>query len=108
MPAVNGLIALDISNPAKPFEAFRLQLDKSYAMPHWIAADRKGSRVVVTGDAQSYVLIVDVNSATGSLRVDNRFTDEIKGSIGVNLTRPQWPHGPGSTAEVHGAVFGPR
>lgn len=106
--AVNGLIVLDVSNPAKPFEVARLQLEAAYHMPHWIAADRKGSRLVVTGDDQSYVLIVNVDPNTGMLRVDNRFTDEMTGAIGVNLTRRRWPHGPGGTAKVHGALFGPR
>lgn len=106
--ALPGLIALDISDPAKPKEVSRLVLDKKFTMAHWLAADRRGNRVVVTGSEQNYVLIVDLDPQTGTLTVDERFKDEITGEIGLNLSRARWPHGGGGKADVHGAVFGPR
>ncbi|MDO8795478.1 MAG: hypothetical protein Q7J25_12755 [Vicinamibacterales bacterium] len=48
----------------------------------------------MTGDDQSYVLLVDVDPMTGNMTVDQRFTGEKTGGIG--------------TGKVHGAVFGPR
>jgi hypothetical protein len=106
--ALPGLIALDISDPEKPVEVSRLTLDSSFHMPHWVAADRRGSRVVVTGDDQSYVLVVDVDPQSGELTIDPRFRDEETGAVGVSLIRNQWPHGGGGTGKVHGALFGPR
>ena len=92
--ALPGLVALDVSDPARPVEVSRLTFTPSFHMPHWIAADRKGSRVLVTGDDQSYVLLVDVDPMTGNMTVDQRFSSEKTGGIG--------------TGKVHGAVFGPR
>lgn len=92
--ALPGLVALDVSDPARPVEVSRLGFTPSFHMPHWIAADRTGSRVLVTGDDQSYVLLVDVDPMTGNMTVDQRFTGEKTGGIG--------------TGKVHGAVFGPR
>jgi 56kDa selenium binding protein (SBP56) len=106
--ALPGLIVLDISDPAKPKEVSRLVLDKKFTMAHWLAADRKGSRVVVTGSEQNYVLMVNVDPQSGKLSLDERFKDEITGEVGLNLTRARWPHGGGGKADVHGAVFGPR
>lgn len=48
-----------------------------------IDADRKGSRVLVTGDDQSYVLLVDVDPMTGNMTVDQRFTGAKTGGIGT-------------------------
>jgi hypothetical protein len=106
--ALPGLIALDISDPAKPREVSRLVPGKKFTMAHWLAADRRGSRVVVTGSEQSYVLIVNLDPQTGKLTLDERFKDEMTGEVGLNLSRARWPHGGGGKADVHGAVFGPR
>jgi len=83
-----------VRGPCRTVEVSRLTFTRSFHMPHWIAADRKGSRVLVTGDDQSYVLLVDVDPMTGNMTVDQRFTGEKTGGIG--------------TGKVHGAVFGPR
>jgi hypothetical protein len=39
VPAINGLIALDVSDPSHPVEAARLVFDHQFHMPHWLAAD---------------------------------------------------------------------
>ena len=41
VPALPGLIVLDVRDPTNPVEASRLILDEHYPMPHWIAADRR-------------------------------------------------------------------
>jgi len=51
--ALPGLIALDVSNPEKSVEVSRLTFYPQFPMPHWLAADRKGNRLVVTGDGEA-------------------------------------------------------
>lgn len=108
VPALPGLVALDIGDPAHPVEVSRLVLDSAHAMPHWLAADPRGNRVVLTGDDMGYVLIVDVDPRSGALTVDRRFRDERTGTPGVSLDGRRWPHGVVARAFVHGTVFGPR
>lgn len=100
VPETNGLIALDVSDPNKPIEAFRIKFDEKFSMPHWIAADRKSDRLVVTGNDMSWALIVKPDPATGVMKVDKTLPD------GVNFDRVSWPHGDSGPARVHGALFG--
>jgi len=106
--ALPGLIALDISNPDKPVEVSRLVLESRFMMPHWLASDARGSRVVLTGDDMGYVLIVDVDPRTGKLSIDQKFRDERTGVVGVNLNGRTWTHGAVKDAFVHGTLFGPK
>lgn len=107
VPGLPGLMVLDVSDPARPVEASRLILDpKRYAMPHWVAADRRGGRLVATGNRGSWVLIVNFDEATGKLSIDERFRDAGAAVPGVNFERRSWPHGEGGAAWVHGALFG--
>jgi hypothetical protein len=108
VPALPGLIALDIRDPAHPVEVSRLTLASRFGMPHWLAADPKGSRVVLTGDDHGYVLVVDVDPRTGALAIDSTFRDERTGAVGVSLDGRTWPHGTVKKAFAHGALFGPR
>jgi hypothetical protein len=106
-PSLPGLIALDVSNPAKPVEVSRVVFDKRFEKSHWIAADRNASRVVVTGNNRSWVLIVNIDGETGRLTLDESF--KFKGPDGPRLDfdRLQWPHGSTGKGVVHGALFGP-
>lgn len=99
-PEINGLIALDVSDPMKPVEASRITFDPKFSMAHWIAADRKSDRLVVTGNNQSWALIVKIDPKTGAMKVDESLPD------GVNFDRQSWPHGDSGPALVHGALFG--
>jgi len=104
--ALPGLIALDISDPAKPAEASRLQFDHSFHMPHWIAADRNGHRLVVTGNDQSWVLIVNLDPQTGTMSVDEKFHEPGATTPGLRFTTADQPKsGP---ALVHGSLFAPK
>ena len=106
VPALSGLIVLDVSNSTEPVEVSRLMLDERYRMPHWVAADRTSGRIVVTGDDGSWVLIVDLDTETGALSVDEGFRDEGAEYSGIDFNRMQWPHGTTGPAVVHGALFG--
>jgi hypothetical protein len=103
-----AIVALDLSDPANPREASRLTLDSVFAGPHWIAADPAAPRIVVTSDDGAWVLIVDVDPATGALSLDEAFRDAGAGRAGLNFDRGEWPHGSGGRAMPHGAVFGSR
>jgi hypothetical protein len=103
--AINGLIVLDISDPQKPVEVSRLSFDHKFHMPHWLAAERGGDRLVVTGSEQSWVLVVRLDPATGALSLDERFRDAGAEGPGVDFARGQFPHGASGKARVHGALF---
>lgn len=105
--ALPGLIALDISHPEKPVEVSRLVFDSHFPMPHWLAADRKGDRLVVTGDMESWVLVARFDSDKGTLSLDQSFREPGASAPGMSFDRQQWPHGKAGRALVHGALFGP-
>jgi hypothetical protein len=105
--AVPGLIALDVSHPEKPVEVSRLKLDPRFAMPHWLAADRKSNRLVITGDGQSWVLVAHFDPQSGVLSLDDSFREAGANQPGISFVRQEWPHGKSGPAVVHGALFGP-
>ena len=100
-----GLIVLDVSNPAKPVEVSRLDLGKDFPMPHWLAADRASDRLILTGDGNSWALMLRLNPKTGKLTIDERFRDRATNRVGARFDRASWPHGASGKAIVHGAVF---
>lgn len=106
-PSLPGLIALDVSNPAKPVEVSRLVFDKRFEKTHWLAADRSTNRLVVTGNNRSWVLIVNIDSKTGKLSLDENFRAKGADHPGIDFDRLSWPHGKSGKAVVHGALFGP-
>lgn len=106
-PSLPGLIALDVSNPAKPAEVSRVVFDQRFEKTHWVAADRSASRVVVTGANRSWVLIVNVDMKTGQLTLDEDFKTKGANHPGIDFDRPSWPHGATGKGVVHGALFGP-
>ena len=107
VPALPGLIALDVSEPEKPVEASRLVLSDHYPMPHWLAADRSTGRLVVTGADMSWVLIVRFDDQSGAMTIDESFREKGSEMAGIDFGRDVWPHGATGPAFVHGALFGP-
>jgi hypothetical protein len=106
--ALPGLIALDISHPEKPVEVSRLVFDSHFPMPHWLAADRKSDRLVVTGDMESWVLVARFDAEKGKLSLDQSFRQPGAAVPGISFDRQEWPHGKAGRALVHGALFGPQ
>lgn len=106
--ALPGLIALDISHPDKPAEVSRLVLGPKFPMPHWLSADRKGNRLAITGDGESWVLLARFDPEKGTLALDDSFRDPDASAPGISFDRLEWPHGKAGRAIVHGAVFGPQ
>lgn len=105
-PSLPGLVALDISDSAKPVEVSRLVLDERFRKTHWVAADRKSDRLVITGNNRSWVLIANIDMATGKLTLDQKFKMRGVDYLGIDFDRPRWPHGTTGKAFVHGALFG--
>ena len=103
--ALPGLIALDVSNPEKPVEVSRLVLDPRYPMPHWLAADRKGDRLVITGDMERWVLVARLDPRKGTLTLDESFHAPGATVPGIFFDGRQ--AGKTAPALVHGALFGP-
>jgi len=107
VPALPGLIALDVSDPRAPREAARLRLDaERYPVPHWLAADRESNRLVVTGSDKSWVLVVVLDEESGELSIDAAFREPGSSDPGIRFDRDDWPHGRTGRAWVHGALFG--
>ena len=106
-PSVPGLIAVDVSDPSRPVEVSRLVFDKRLERTHWIAADRAGNRLVVTGSNRSWVVIVNFDPKTGKMTLDEKFRQKGADRPGIDFDRVKWPHGSTGKALVHGALFGP-
>ena len=104
-PGVHAVIALDITNPAKPIEVSRLDLQ---FYPHWTGWDAKTERLAVTGGPIGHdhqrLFLVKFDQTTGKLTLDTAFHDAL-GKPGFDLTDRKWPHGWTGTGEPHGVVF---
>ena len=105
VPAIHGLIVLDLANPARPVEVSRLTLSERY-FPHWTGWDADTGRLVVTSahtpEDRLYVLKLDLG--TGALTVDGAFRDT-DGQPGISFAERDWPHGWRGVGIPHGAVF---
>jgi hypothetical protein len=102
VPATHGLIALDITNGAKPVEVSRLKFSDTYK-PHWTGWDAKTQRLVVTG-REPRLFMVKLDQATGALSMDDTFHD-VEGRAGFNFEDRQWTHGWKGSGLPHGVVF---
>lgn len=102
----HAILSLDISDPSHPREVSRLTLGPDQ-VPHWIALEPSGDRVVITGyrDLERWVLLANLDRATGSLQLDTTFKAPGAARPGVDFGRDRWPHGATGPAVPHGAVF---
>ena len=102
VPDVNALIALDVTDPARPVEVSRLVFGTDVE-PHWLGADASGRRLVTTSaDKDDPTLrLVDFDPATGvlSARPD---------SPALSLRGITWPDGRRGDVVPHGVVFSRR
>lgn len=102
-----GLIALDMTDPAKPREVSRLALPDGQG-PHWISLAPDGHRIVISGGKlahQDRILIAHIDPNSGALTLDTGFRDKGAATPGVSFDRATWPHGATGKAVPHGAVF---
>ena len=102
VPAIHGLIVLDITYGAKPVEVARLTMSDTFE-PHWTGWDAKTKRLVVTGsEPRLYMLKLD--EQTGAVAMDDAFRGA-DGSSGFSFDSREWPHGWTGTGSPHGVVF---
>jgi hypothetical protein len=106
VPALNAVVSLDVSDPARPREVSRLVLGAE-DVPHWIALEPNHQRVVITGYGalENRVLLASFDASTGRLALDARFRDAGASQPGVRMDGRKWPHGGSAAGSPHGAVF---
>ena len=105
VPTIDSLVVLDVSDPKQPTQVSTLRLGEDFR-PHWLSASPDGRRLVTTGYGAmaSRVLVVNFDPNSGSLELDRRFGGD-DDNPGISFDRRSWPHGEGSPARPHGAVF---
>jgi len=105
VPAMHGLVVLDIADPEHPREVSRLDVG-SDEKPHWISIDATGKRIVLTSARKgSRLFLIDFDPATGRASLDQRFRDPGSDRAGISLAGPTWPSGSEGGVAPHGAVF---
>jgi len=102
VPAIHGLIVLDITYGAKPAEVARLTMSETFE-PHWTGWDAKTKRLVVTGN-EPRLYLLKLDEQTGALTMDDALRDA-DGKSGVNFDRSDWPHSWSGKGIPHGVVF---
>ena len=55
--------------------------------------------------AERRIHMLNFDTVSGALTLDERFRDAGSDEPGVNFARPEWPHGPTGAAIPHGSVF---
>jgi hypothetical protein len=102
----DAIVAYDLSDPTRPREASRITLAAPFRAPHWLAAEPSGRRIVVTADyPDTWIMLLDFDTATGTLSIDERFREAGAERPGIPFDRASWPHGATGPAAPHGAVF---
>jgi hypothetical protein len=102
----HAVLTLDLSDPGKPREVSRLTLEPN-EIPHWIALEPAGDRVVITGyeALESRILLARIDRSSGALRLETSFKTAGADRPGVDFEREQRPDGSARRAIPHGAVF---
>lgn len=119
----NKLAALDVSDPWHPKVASALGFEEEpggsghrrTGGPSAVTLSADGTRVAVadyTIDVPGYALggdcrvyVVRLDPATGALRFDTAFRDEVTGEVGVDFGRSSWPHGETGPARPAAVLF---
>lgn len=100
VPAINALVALDVTNPGNPVEVSRLAFP-AHVHPHWLGADASGRKLVMSSadDDDPVIRFASFDPATGVLshRADT-----------ISLKGMAWPDGYRGDVVPHGLVFGRR
>jgi hypothetical protein len=107
VPETHSLVAMDITDPEHPRDVSSVKVGDD-ELPHWIAIDGTGRRVVLNsagGGSGNRLYVINFDPATGALSIDDRFRDAGATRAGVSLTKKSWPHGFAGTAVPHGTVF---
>lgn len=92
----HSLVSLDVRNASHPTEAGHLALNGDL-LPHWVAHEPGGNRIVVTGfgSLATHAIFATIDPKTGRLSLDPRRIDFDR----------RWPDGWIGTAMPHGSLF---
>ncbi|MGB9404215.1 MAG: hypothetical protein WCA98_11795 [Candidatus Acidiferrales bacterium] len=105
LQSIHCIVSLDVSDPSNPVEVGRITLGPE-DLPHWLALEPGGNRVVITGYGKlsTRILIANVDMITGKLSLDEKFREQGSDQPGFSFDR-HWPDGWQGMAIPHGAVF---
>jgi hypothetical protein len=105
VPAMGGVVVLDVSNPAKPIKVAELSLGEGQ-FTHWLAWDEAGSRIILnSGGTDSGLFMLKFDRITGKLALDEAFRNAGSSRPGFSMSGLSLPHGFRGSALPHGAVF---
>lgn len=105
VPAIGGVVVLDVSDSAKPVKVSELSLGKNQ-FTHWLAWDERGSRIILnSGGQDSRLYMLRFDRKTGAVTIDNDFRNPGSTQPGFSMSNIAWPHGFKGTGLPHGAVF---
>lgn len=105
VPAMGGVVVLDVSDPARPVKVSQLSLGENQ-FTHWLAWDDVAGRIILNSggdDSMLFMLTFDRNS--GAVTLDDDFRNANSTRPGFSLSDVKWPHGFRGTGLPHGAVF---
>lgn len=105
VPAIGGVVVLDVSDPARPVKVSQLSLGADQ-FTHWLAWDEAGSRIILnSGGQDSRLFMLRFDRKTGSVTMDDDFRNPGSTRPGFSMSNIAWPHGFNGTGLPHGAVF---
>ena len=106
LTTAHALASYDISDLKNVKEVSRITFDDKQG-PHWIAADPDNRRIVLNSGeyAEHRLFMVNFDSQSGALKLDERFRDPGSNKPGVSMDGKTWPHGFKGDAYPHGTVF---
>ena len=106
VPGLRRVVALDVSNTAKPIEVSRIQFDDRQ-VAHWLSNDPFSDRMIMansSGEPRLWMLKFDPLS--GLVSIDTTFHEPGDDRHpGISFDREGWPHGKTGTGIPHGSVF---
>jgi hypothetical protein len=105
VPAIGGVVVLDVSDSAKPVKVSELSLGATQ-FTHWLAWDEPGSRIILnSGGQDSRLYMLRFDRKTGTVTIDSDFRNPGSAQPGFSMSNIAWPHGFQGTGLPHGAVF---
>lgn len=111
----NEMVVLDIADPEKPSEVFRLETPAGFK-PHWLSKDPGSNRLILGSEMgrEEGFFMLRYDPDSGALEYDKQFRGKMPGGLPgqkasgyVSLERNDWPHGDTGPAWGHAALFLP-
>jgi hypothetical protein len=105
VPAMGGVVVLDVADPAKPVKVSELSLGADQ-FTHWLAWDDVGDRIILnSGGTDSRLFMLHFDRSSGHVSLDTAFRNPGSPSPGFSMSNLDLPHGFRGTGIPHGAVY---